>query len=635
MADIVLKDRNGNDVTYEGIETVTFDTPTEGEQIVFTEGVKVEGIEIGLDMSNGDQTITAPEGTLVKSAVIKKPDAMKPENIRSGVDIGGVVGDFIGDTEETTMELSMADGDQIVEPSANGKVLSKVTIAKPETLVPENIVKDVEIAGIVGTHKGEAVDWSDLPIPETIRFVDFKGTIVDEWTLEEAQEKTELPQPIEYEGFVFQEWNYTLEEIKDANWPLDVGAVYITDDGATRLILDVNNSSYLLLYMYCTINGTVEISWGDGSVEEKSGTGVVTVAHTYSSTGNYTISVKVPEGSTFGLGSTSSSSNSVISHNTSANRTAIHKYLKGLYIGARTQLNKYATYYHAYLSEITIPNYFTSIAERAFYSQYATVSLVIPRSVTALDTYAVNSLSSGAREPSILSLPRTIESLPTGMFGYSKILRINPLPLVTNTTNLYNACYYITKAYLPDGITAIGNNCFQYCYNLKQVDIPDGVTSIGDWAFNECRRLKRVELPTTLTSIGTYTFYQSSVENITVPEGVTSIGSNCFTYSRIKRLVIPESMVDFNTGALNTYARPDDLIIKGANLTSIPTQMAFRTVFLSETPPSCLTKTYISDKGLFFVYVPDAAMDTYRAIFADAYAFYVRPLSEYQGELPD
>lgn len=154
MADIVLKDRNGNDVTYEGIKTVTFDTPTEGVQATFTEGVAVDGLEIVPDFSGGDMPVTAPDGTLVKSATIKKPGTLTPENVRNGVDVGGVSGTFIGDTEAVEATLSMADGNQVISPTAAGKVLSGVTIKKPETLIPENIAEGVDIAGIIGTLAG-------------------------------------------------------------------------------------------------------------------------------------------------------------------------------------------------------------------------------------------------------------------------------------------------------------------------------------------------------------------------------------------------------------------------------------------------------------------------------------------------
>lgn len=152
MPDIVLKNKNGEDVTYQGIETVTFDTPTEGEQVTYSYGT-VEEKTLALDMASGNQEIVADEGKLLSKVTVEKPSDLIAINIKKNVNIGGVVGEFIGNEEEVTVDLNLASGSQEVVPSED-KLLSKVVINKPETLLPENIAKDVEIAGVVGTHEG-------------------------------------------------------------------------------------------------------------------------------------------------------------------------------------------------------------------------------------------------------------------------------------------------------------------------------------------------------------------------------------------------------------------------------------------------------------------------------------------------
>lgn len=152
MADIVLKDRNGNDVTYEGIKTVTFDTPVEGVQSTFTEGVAVENLEIVPDFTGGDMPIAAPDGTLVKSATVKKPGTLTPENVRNGVEIGGVIGTLpvFDILENLPVALDFSGGNQpIVAPE--GKAVKSAIIQRPENLLPENIAEGVDIAGITGT----------------------------------------------------------------------------------------------------------------------------------------------------------------------------------------------------------------------------------------------------------------------------------------------------------------------------------------------------------------------------------------------------------------------------------------------------------------------------------------------------
>lgn len=149
---IVLKDRNGKDVAYYGIETVTFDTTTEGKQQVYTKGVAVEGMEIVPDFSGGDMPVTAPKGALVKSATLKKPDTLTPENVRAGVDVGGVTGTLpVYETlEDLPIALDFSGGDQTIA-APEGTAVKSAVIRKPEMLKPENVKNGVEIAGILGT----------------------------------------------------------------------------------------------------------------------------------------------------------------------------------------------------------------------------------------------------------------------------------------------------------------------------------------------------------------------------------------------------------------------------------------------------------------------------------------------------
>lgn len=56
-------------------------------------------------------------------------------------------------TEEKAVALDMGDGDQVVEPS-DGKTISKLTVEKPVTLTAENIKAGVNIGGVDGTYIG-------------------------------------------------------------------------------------------------------------------------------------------------------------------------------------------------------------------------------------------------------------------------------------------------------------------------------------------------------------------------------------------------------------------------------------------------------------------------------------------------
>ena len=74
----------------------------------------------------------------------------------TGVDFGGYAGkidEIPLPKEEQTKTVSspnFGSGNVVVTPDS-GKVLTQVTVVKDNDLVPENIVKDVNIFGVVGT----------------------------------------------------------------------------------------------------------------------------------------------------------------------------------------------------------------------------------------------------------------------------------------------------------------------------------------------------------------------------------------------------------------------------------------------------------------------------------------------------
>lgn len=123
----------------------------EAEPFLLTE---TQDKTVELDMSSGDQVVR-PDGTrLLQSVTIEKPDTLIPENILEDVNIGGVVGSVhIPEEQSKTVELDFSESDtQEVTPDS-GKMLDSVTINKPDALIPENIKKNVNVAGVTGEYE--------------------------------------------------------------------------------------------------------------------------------------------------------------------------------------------------------------------------------------------------------------------------------------------------------------------------------------------------------------------------------------------------------------------------------------------------------------------------------------------------
>ena len=107
------------------------------------------------------QIVRPDTGYDALSKVIVNGDAdLVPENVKDGVNIFGVTGNYDNRKPEQEKTVSPTpQGSEILPDS--GKVLSKVTLLGDEDLVAENVKKDVEIFGVVGTY--------DNRLPEQVK----------------------------------------------------------------------------------------------------------------------------------------------------------------------------------------------------------------------------------------------------------------------------------------------------------------------------------------------------------------------------------------------------------------------------------------------------------------------------------
>lgn len=74
---------------------------------------------------------------------------------------------------DAELELDFSGGDMPIS-APDGYAFTGGTIKKPETLIPENIAKDVEVAGIVGTHEGGG--GGSVEGTATVAFCNYDGT---------------------------------------------------------------------------------------------------------------------------------------------------------------------------------------------------------------------------------------------------------------------------------------------------------------------------------------------------------------------------------------------------------------------------------------------------------------------------
>ena len=323
---------------------------------------------------------------------------------------------------------------------------------------------------------------------KAVNFRDYDGTVLYSYTVEEAAALTELPPLPEHSGLICQGWNWSLDNIKAMGRAVEVGAMYITDDGKTRIYIHLEDGRTSPM-LGCCPNGTVTVDWGDGTEPDTlTGTSTSTVkwtpTHEYSAAGDYVIKLSV-SGSVGFAGSGSRNNYSYLlrySSGTESRNIVYQNTIQKVEIGKGvTLIDSYAFQSCYSLSSIMIPDGVTLIRDSAFQYCYSLSSITIPSSVTTIGRYA---------------------------FQY---------------------CYSLSSIMIPDGVTLINDHAFQYCNSLSSITIPNGVTLIDSYAFEGCRSLSSITIPNSVTKISSYTFqYCDSLSSITIPSSVTTIGGYAF-----------------------------------------------------------------------------------------------------------
>ena len=210
-------------------------------------------------------------------------------------------------------------------------------------------------------------------------------------------------------------------------------------------------------------------------------------------------------------------------------------------------IGKYA-FYGCSLTDIILSNNVTSIGEYAFYG-CDFVNITIPDGVTTIGEYTFSSCSS-LRSITIPDGVTTIGN--SAFFGCSSLTSITiPDNVTTIREHTFQDCSSLTGITIPDGVTTIGDSAFQGCSLLRSITIPDGVTTIGSSAFYGCTSLRSITIPDSVTTIGSSAFQGcTSLRSITIPGSVTEINSYAFqNCSSLTSITIPDSVTTIGISA--------------------------------------------------------------------------------------
>lgn len=403
-----------------------------------------------------------------------------------------------------------------------------------DTVTPETLKQGVtahDAAGeiITGTlvPSGGVVQESD------INFYDYDGTLLHSWTLAELAAKTALPELPTREGLVCQGWNWTLAELKATGRIMDVGPMYITNDGATRLritLLDGRLSPKVGL----ALNGSAVIDWGDGSASTTltgtdTSTVVYTNAHTYPSAGDYVISITVT-GAAVVLGANSAS----------------------------TLLTGEGDLATAYLLALTEFNQGSNLTFGASALQGCTRMRAI--SLSSAGNLATNQFTD-CFLVRFLAVPSGIQRFES-CFG-SANLRALSLPPSVKAIGGYaiTGANALARVSLPDGLTTIDGGGIYGGMGLSEISVGVNLDTISADGFYGARSVRAIKFNAKIRRIGARAFQNCvsmEIADFTASTSVPQLlGANAFTGCHASlEIRVPASLVDAWKAATNwaTYA---------------------------------------------------------------------------------
>lgn len=374
-------------------------------------------------------------------------------------------------TVQETSLTSIAD-------SIRKKTGKKDKLAFPTGFVSE--IDSIQTGG--GSAPAEEIKEKD------VNFFDYDGTLIASYTEAEAKALTALPTPPEHSGLVFQGWNYTLEEIKANAEMADIGALYTTDDGATRLEIEVAERRDIRVIFSQTKASGVLIDWGDGKSERSSGIAGQTYSlHNYEGPGKYTITLTIDDDCNVTLGSYSSYFICIDSISSNAAQNVLRK----LYIGDRVvKIDKSAFKNHYALNSVSMNQGLMTLADECF--KYSSIEfMTIPSGVEAIP-YSVFAACGRLRN---VSLPTSVQNLDQYSIYQCNVLKRLNLKNVTNPqSRAVSSDNAINEIVVNADIAYIPNYFCSDCTGLERVTFLGRVNTFYSGALSGCYSLKIVDL---------------------------------------------------------------------------------------------------------------------------------------------
>jgi len=432
------------------------------------------------------------------------------------------------------------------------ETLTQIADAIREKSGTEGLYKPGEMPDAIldiSTYSGEGADPT-----KPIRFYDPYGNLIYSYSIREFSELTELPSLPEIEGLTGQEWNWSRDGILAMNGEVEIGSLYITDDGETRIYVElVEGALNPRIGFKQDIANSMWIDWGDGSALEHSDVSdgeIVSIEHQYEKPGNYVICLIPEEGATFTFVGDAYSTK--ILHKTTDNNNGNRVYgntIKKIELGRGITEFTGRCFNSMSLESVTVPAEVT-VFNTAFQGCYALKVITFPKGVSSLPSYAMRdarqikrilfaengikmlgSAFDSCHSLEHLIIPNNMPLSSSSLFSDELQLKrvILPETLTEITAEMFHGCEQLKSVTIKGELTKLGFSVFYNCYMLENIELPESLAGLGSGTFYNCRSLKQVKMSNAVKDIPASLFYNCySLYEMTISENVETIGTNAF-----------------------------------------------------------------------------------------------------------
>ena len=374
-----------------------------------------------------------------------------------------------------------------------------------------------------GNGGGEGESTNPTGIVNDVTFYDYDGAVLYGFSKDEFLLLEEMPELPTQDGLVCQGWNWDWEAARsyvNKYGILDVGAIYTTDDGATRVYITLPTNGQLNVHVYITqtVSNGVIVDWGDGSATETiNGTGAVNTSHRYAGAGDYRISLLPQDNCVLGFGD-----GNLYNIVENSNSTMI---------------------YSNFVTKVNVGKNVPTIATRSLNGLSLRNGVSVPASVTTLAVSAL--ISTG--------IPCFVCT--------SSMNDFNPYAVISDKVSTF---VYSSKS--SASLTSLAQNAFRAFNKVQRLVLPDGIRTIQNFALSGLNSLTSLVIPSTVTAFWSdalsgnwfscgYLDFSHVLQVPSLSSPLTYLTAQC-------KIIVPDELYDEWISATNWSAKADQTVKK-------------------------------------------------------------------------